>query len=569
MPQPQEQGEENPDGVQGGDEGRSRVSGRSSPDRENKRSHQSEGDSNNSPPSKRKAATRADKRVEDGKGDEETRGANEFRGGQIEGEGNGLGASHDEHMQHSVNKQYSQGPAQRHLATEGCAQSSTVSMQQQEQSQSLPQAKLSQLQNHQGTASVSSPALSNLTGGAGLGGGSCLQGVPTYPQNNLVIYQAGPTNANQQELHMASNPQALVGSINLSSAPLPQALRTFVPGVGFVAPLVVAGTNNLPSGSGVASELGSPHQPLQQPAMMLPQQQHMSGLFQQNPQQVVLLNHGQLAGPVTLPATQHAISMLDLSQHNSGLVAFHHQQQAQQLGLQQMQQMVGLPQHGNFPQYLSSPQMQHLLQHNQLAQSSLNIGSGSNQHPREADTHSASSAADHQPAVAASKTERKHVDKTPYRRMLMYINTDDEVLSEYQTLLRKNIEYFEASRQELQTATPGRKKPIVLGQVGIRCIHCASLPVYRRTSAAVYFPARLGRLYQSAQNIGLTHFDRSCVSIDEEFRAKVKSYRNKGKKPSAGHGGKEYWSNAARASGVVETETDGLCFSSIVTNDRS
>ena len=142
----------------------------------------------------------------------------------------------------------------------------------------------------------------------------------------------------------------------------------------------------------------------------------------------------------------------------------------------------------------------------------------------------------------------------------MYISTDDEVLSDYQALLRKNIEFFEATRRDLNHTIPGRKNPLVLGQVGIRCIHCAGIPVYRRGTAAVYFPRKLARLYQSAQMIGLTHFVQStCQSLDQEFRDMIKSFHIDGKKPIAGHGGKDYWSKAAKAKGIVETES-GLRF---------
>lgn len=146
--------------------------------------------------------------------------------------------------------------------------------------------------------------------------------------------------------------------------------------------------------------------------------------------------------------------------------------------------------------------------------------------------------------------------------MLLYMATDDEVLSEYQILLRKNIEYFAATMEDVETNTPGRKKAVTLGQVGIRCKYCAKMPIYRRSAATVYFPASLRRLYQSAQNIALTHFENSCECIPPHIRAKFKAHHANGKKAAAGHGGKLYWAHGATAAGVLETADGGLRFAS-------
>ena len=36
---------------------------------------------------------------------------------------------------------------------------------------------------------------------------------------------------------------------------------------------------------------------------------------------------------------------------------------------------------------------------------------------------------------------------------------------------RKQIELFEAKQEDVDAGAQGRNKPIILGQVGIRCIH--------------------------------------------------------------------------------------------------
>jgi hypothetical protein len=68
----------------------------------------------------------------------------------------------------------------------------------------------------------------------------------------------------------------------------------------------------------------------------------------------------------------------------------------------------------------------------------------------------------------------------------IYIDYDEEALTDYQCLLRKQIELFEAIPDDVQASAQGRNNPILLGQVGIRCRHCVSLPIKSRPRGAVY-----------------------------------------------------------------------------------
>ena len=88
------------------------------------------------------------------------------------------------------------------------------------------------------------------------------------------------------------------------------------------------------------------------------------------------------------------------------------------------------------------------------------------------------------------------VDNSRTKRMLLYVPSDNESISPYQCFARQNIELFQAQEVDVQTGAQGRNKPVKLGQVGIRCIHCADLHPKLRTRAAVYYPSRLGVLYQ-------------------------------------------------------------------------
>ena len=78
----------------------------------------------------------------------------------------------------------------------------------------------------------------------------------------------------------------------------------------------------------------------------------------------------------------------------------------------------------------------------------------------------------------------------------LYMTCDNDSLSEYQCLVRKQIQLFEATPEDADTNAQGRNKPIQAGQLGICCRHCCFLPPKHRSRGAVYYPAKLDGLYQ-------------------------------------------------------------------------
>jgi hypothetical protein len=139
----------------------------------------------------------------------------------------------------------------------------------------------------------------------------------------------------------------------------------------------------------------------------------------------------------------------------------------------------------------------------------------------------------------------------------LYMECDDEFLSDYQLVLRKQIEFFAAQQIDIDNFTPGRRKEISVGQVGIRCKHCAVLPCTERPRGTVYFPSTLPALYQAAQNMATIHFTDTCQQINPRLKEQLIDLH--GKKAVSGHGGKKYWAEGAVARGICETER-GLWF---------
>lgn len=131
-------------------------------------------------------------------------------------------------------------------------------------------------------------------------------------------------------------------------------------------------------------------------------------------------------------------------------------------------------------------------------------------------------------------------------------------LSSHQVLLRHQIEAFKASEEDVSTHTRGRNKAIMMGQVGIRCCHCAHLPVSHRQKGSTYFPASLLGLYQAAQNMSTTHMQCGLCSempdlIKHQFAQLLST------KVASSGAGRPFWAESAKKLGLVDTE-DGIRF---------
>lgn len=81
----------------------------------------------------------------------------------------------------------------------------------------------------------------------------------------------------------------------------------------------------------------------------------------------------------------------------------------------------------------------------------------------------------------------------------------------------------------------GRKKPVLLGQVGVRCMACARGPEKR--NGAVYYPTTIASIYNSVMLIQQRHFSE-CTGVSAELRAEYTRMKKiLGRSGSA----KDYW----------------------------
>jgi hypothetical protein len=96
----------------------------------------------------------------------------------------------------------------------------------------------------------------------------------------------------------------------------------------------------------------------------------------------------------------------------------------------------------------------------------------------------------HQPPSAASVSGQWGNTSTG-RSYPLFVEGDERNLSQYQCLARKQMEVFEATAEDAGNNAQGRNRPILPGQIGIRCRHCYKLPPKERKTGSVYFPNRV------------------------------------------------------------------------------
>lgn len=135
---------------------------------------------------------------------------------------------------------------------------------------------------------------------------------------------------------------------------------------------------------------------------------------------------------------------------------------------------------------------------------------------------------------------------------------DAENLNSHQSFLRHQIQVFQAKEDDVYMHTRGRNKSIWMGQVGIRCRHCAHLLSSQRQKGSTYFPASLSGIYQAAQNMSTTHVQNgACPETPDYIKNHFVDLMPT--KNCSSRGGRAYWATTAKTLGLVETE-EGIAF---------
>ena len=155
-------------------------------------------------------------------------------------------------------------------------------------------------------------------------------------------------------------------------------------------------------------------------------------------------------------------------------------------------------------------------------------------------------------ALAASLT---HSDPpSPSSRVLLGIPEDKEWLSDMDCFVRRNLEVFCATAEDVKIAEEDRKYPISVGQVGMRCIHCAL--VGGRTAArgsAVAFPYSISGIYEAVREFQRLHLE-ACPNLPPATKQKLEGFKGSSSLSSVL---RKYYVLAANALGMYDTP-DGI-----------
>jgi hypothetical protein len=143
---------------------------------------------------------------------------------------------------------------------------------------------------------------------------------------------------------------------------------------------------------------------------------------------------------------------------------------------------------------------------------------------------------------------------------------DKLVLSQLHIFVRQQIEVFTATVSEMTQPAPGRKIRVVFGQVGLRCIHCANIPIKDRVKRAVCYPAAISGIYHAVSNMKFDHFNkcRALPAHEREIFASLRSScgrhgpRNSSSK-CVSNSTAQYYHDSAIALGLVDSE-NGIRF---------
>ncbi|KAI2502931.1 hypothetical protein MHU86_11518 [Fragilaria crotonensis] len=143
---------------------------------------------------------------------------------------------------------------------------------------------------------------------------------------------------------------------------------------------------------------------------------------------------------------------------------------------------------------------------------------------------------------------------SPSSRVLLAISEDKEWLSDMDCFIRRNLEVFCATPADVEIAREDRKYPIHIGQVGIRCLHCAMAKGEDAArGTAVAFPYSINGIYESVREFQRLHLE-TCPHSPEATKAKLAGFKGSASLSSVL---RKFYVLAAKALGMHDTP-DGI-----------
>mmetsp|Transcript_8201 Transcript_8201/g.11834 ORF Transcript_8201/g.11834 Transcript_8201/m.11834 type:complete len:823 (-) Transcript_8201:326-2794(-) len=130
---------------------------------------------------------------------------------------------------------------------------------------------------------------------------------------------------------------------------------------------------------------------------------------------------------------------------------------------------------------------------------------------------------------------------------------DEDILSPLHCFMRRyGVEAFSAEPNDVARPRYGKAHAsrVVVGQVGIRCLHCKHRPVSERPERAVCYPSSLRNIYHSIETWQRKH-SPVCTDMPRTMKDQLDGLIH-GSRKSAG-GRRQYWEESAQKLGMVDT----------------
>ncbi|CAJ1943102.1 unnamed protein product [Cylindrotheca closterium] len=158
----------------------------------------------------------------------------------------------------------------------------------------------------------------------------------------------------------------------------------------------------------------------------------------------------------------------------------------------------------------------------------------------------------------------EHMSNGPFAAMNkpipLAMETDKEWLTPLHCFVRKHcVEVFTAVEEDVATPSKGKRKPIQVGQVGIRCPHCHRDPLSQsKERGSIYYPTSIASIYNATMNLLQRHL-HNCNAVPPEIMERYEML--KGDDARSGTS-KKYWVQSAVSLGLVDTGT-GIRYSGV------
>jgi hypothetical protein len=140
------------------------------------------------------------------------------------------------------------------------------------------------------------------------------------------------------------------------------------------------------------------------------------------------------------------------------------------------------------------------------------------------------------------------------------MDSDKDWLTPLHCFVRRHcVQVFTASQDDVATPSKGKRKPIQVGQVGIRCPHCHHDEVAKlRERGSVYYPTTIASIYNATMNLLQRHL-HSCTSVPDDVMRRYETLKADDARSGTS---KKYWMESALSLGLVDT-ANGIRFSAL------